>query len=80
MFLGLQASTHHDVLNVDLLLLHQPITKSMNADLLLFSKCIILLMHAVRNCGAAASFSLLCDVGCFFVTQSHPSNYLAGRL
>ena len=36
-------------------------------------------MHAVRNCGAAASFAivvsffklLLCDVGCFFVTQSH---------
>ena len=31
-----QASTHHDVLNVDLLLLHQPITKSLNADSLLF--------------------------------------------
>ena len=36
LFLDFQASTHHDVLNVDLLLLHQPITKSLNADSLLF--------------------------------------------
>ena len=56
----------------------QSIAKFLNASLLLYFKCIILLMHAKRNCGAAAfpvvviSFSLLlCDVGCFFVTQSH---------
>ena len=36
LFLDFQASTHHDVLNVDLLLLHQPNTKSLNADSLLF--------------------------------------------
>ena len=64
--LGIQASTHHDVLSVDLLLLHQPITKSLNADLLLFSKCIILLMHAVQNCGAAAPFVIVVSFFIYF--------------
>ena len=61
--LDLQSSTHHEVLEC--------------GSAAAF-KCIILLMHAERNCGAAAffvvviSFSLLlCNVGCFFVTQSH---------
>ena len=36
LFLDFQASTHRDVLNVDLLLLHQPTPKSPNADSLLF--------------------------------------------
>ena len=36
LFLDFQASTHYDVLNADLLLLHQRITKSLNADSLLF--------------------------------------------
>ena len=54
-----------------------PSRSNLNVDLLLCFKCIILLMHAVQNCGAAASFVivvsfffLLCDGGCFFVTQS----------
>ena len=41
------ASTHHEV------------TKYLNVDLLLFFKCITLLIHAVRNCGAAASFVIV---------------------
>ena len=63
LFLTFRTSTHREVLEC----------RSAAAF-----KCIILLMHAKRNCGAAAfpvvviSFSLLlCDVGCFFVTQSH---------
>ena len=47
LFLDFQASTHHDVLNVDLLLLHQPITKSLNADSLLFPNASV-----VDACGA----------------------------
>ena len=46
-FLDFQSSTHHDVLNVDLLLLHQPITKSLNSDSLLFPNASV-----VDACGA----------------------------
>ena len=45
--LGLSGKTHHDVLNVDLLLLHQPNTKSLNADSLLFPNASV-----VDACGA----------------------------
>ena len=61
--IDLQSSTHHEVLEC----------RSAAAF-----KCINLLMHAKRNCGASAFpvviilFShVLCGVGCFFVTQSH---------
>ena len=42
-----------------MLLLHQPVTKYLNVDLLLFFKCIILFLLAVQNCGAAASFVIV---------------------
>ena len=67
-----------ELVTLFLTFLRQPIAKFLNAGLLLLSSASFLLMHAKRNCGAAAfpvvviSFSLLlCGVGCFFVTQSH---------
>ena len=47
LFLDFQASTHHDVMNVDLLLLHHRIMKSLNADLQLFPNASV-----VDACGA----------------------------
>ena len=82
------ASTHHVVLNADLLQLRRPITKFLNADLLRLFKCIILLVHAERNCGAAAFFVVVISFFIFYyvmlaVSSSlglTPSKYLAGRL
>ena len=65
---SLQASTHHDVLN---------------ADLECGSTAVFQMHHFIDACGAELRsccvfrnlrlifYLLLCDVGCFFVTQSH---------
>ena len=80
LFLDFQASTHHDShLNADLLLLHQPFTRSLHAGSLLLPTASVAdaCDAELRSCCVFFYYVILCF---FFVTQSHPSNCFAGRL